>query len=129
VLSHSVVSNSDPMDCSLPGSSVHGDSPGRRFLKITMLMPTYNFLLPAPTPNSVPLTLQCCYSTRGCLPSLFLSSTLGSIRLCKMKQTRSFYVRQRDESCGKGETAVSESHVFTVLGDHGTGCSPPMDLG
>ena len=30
VLSHPVMSNSlDPMDCSLPGSSVHGDSPGK----------------------------------------------------------------------------------------------------
>ena len=30
MLSCSVVSNSlDPMDCSLPGSSVHGDSPGK----------------------------------------------------------------------------------------------------
>ena len=30
LLSHSVMSNScDPMDCSLPGSSVHLDSPGR----------------------------------------------------------------------------------------------------
>ena len=29
MLSHSVVSNSDYMDCSPPGSSVHGDSPGK----------------------------------------------------------------------------------------------------
>ena len=30
VLTHSVVSNScDPMDCSPPDSSVHGDSPGK----------------------------------------------------------------------------------------------------
>ena len=30
VLSHSVISNSlDPMDCNPPGTSVHGDSPGK----------------------------------------------------------------------------------------------------
>ena len=29
VLSWSVVSDCDPMDCSLPGSSVHGDYPGK----------------------------------------------------------------------------------------------------
>ena len=29
VLSHSVVQLCNPMDCSLPGSSVHGDSPGK----------------------------------------------------------------------------------------------------
>ena len=29
VLSHLAVSDCDPMDCSLPDSSVHGDSPGK----------------------------------------------------------------------------------------------------